>query len=215
MPSRYHFLIACNLKYNLCTSSKTSFNYNMSMIKGVLLDISGTLIVGDTPTHGAIEAIERLSKVLPVRFITNSSKESSQSLHNLLKKAGFNIDKNHIFSSLSATKRFIQKYEYRPLLLLEEEAMLDFTDVDQTNPNAVVVGLSPSKLNYMNLNNAFRIIKNQKGILIAIHKSRYFKDKDDLSLGPGPFVEALEHATDSKAILIGNINYLFNYNRLE
>ncbi|NWU97643.1 HDHD2 protein, partial [Upupa epops] len=39
--------------------------------------------------------------------------------------------------------------------------------------------------------------------LIAIHKARYFKKKDGLSLGPGPFVVGLEYATDSKATVVG------------
>ena len=39
--------------------------------------------------------------------------------------------------------------------------------------------------------------------LIAIHKARYYKRKDGLALGPGPFVTALEYATDSKATVVG------------
>lgn len=39
--------------------------------------------------------------------------------------------------------------------------------------------------------------------LIAIHKARYYKRKDGLALGPGPFVTALEYATDTKATVVG------------
>lgn len=39
--------------------------------------------------------------------------------------------------------------------------------------------------------------------LIAIHKARYYKRKDGLALGPGPFVTGLEYATDSKATVVG------------
>lgn len=39
--------------------------------------------------------------------------------------------------------------------------------------------------------------------LIAIHKARYYKRKDGLALGPGPFVTALEYATDTKAMVVG------------
>lgn len=35
--------------------------------------------------------------------------------------------------------------------------------------------------------------------LIAVHKGRIFKEPDGLSLGPGPFVLALEHATGRTA----------------
>ena len=39
--------------------------------------------------------------------------------------------------------------------------------------------------------------------LIAIHKVRYYKRGDGLALGPGPFVTALEFATDIKAEVVG------------
>lgn len=39
--------------------------------------------------------------------------------------------------------------------------------------------------------------------LIAIHKARYYKRKDGLALGPGPFVTGLEYASDCKATVVG------------
>ena len=39
--------------------------------------------------------------------------------------------------------------------------------------------------------------------LIAIHKVRYYKREDGLALGPGPFVSALEFATNVKAEVVG------------
>lgn len=39
--------------------------------------------------------------------------------------------------------------------------------------------------------------------LIAIHKARYYKRKDGLVLGPGPFVTGLEYSTDTQATVVG------------
>ncbi|KAK7489932.1 hypothetical protein BaRGS_00018797 [Batillaria attramentaria] len=39
--------------------------------------------------------------------------------------------------------------------------------------------------------------------LIAIHKARYYKRKDGMALGPGPFVAALEFSTDKMAEVVG------------
>lgn len=40
--------------------------------------------------------------------------------------------------------------------------------------------------------------------LIAIHEARYYKaDDNQLALGPGPFVKALEYAADCKAEVLG------------
>ncbi len=45
--------------------------------------------------------------------------------------------------------------------------------------------------------------------LIAIHKTRYYKRPDGLSLGPGPFVAALEFASGKKADVMGKPDKLF------
>jgi len=66
-----------------------------------------------------------------------------------------------------------------------------------------VIGLAPTLLDYEHLNTAFRILKGEipgttdkRDIcLIATHRSRYFQSSTGkLSLGPGPFVAALENA---------------------
>lgn len=73
-------------------------------------------------------------------------------------------------------------------------------NVDIKKPNAVVIGLAPSKFNFTSLNEAFRLLLDGAK-LIAIHKGRYFKQKDGLSLGPGPFIEALEYAAGVEVIV--------------
>lgn len=77
--------------------------------------------------------------------------------------------------------------------------------------DSVVVGLAPSSFDYGNLNVAFRIIKGETGALtqgivplIATHKAKYVQTESGLlSLGPGPFVTALEYATGVKATVVG------------
>ena len=64
-----------------------------------------------------------------------------------------------------------------------------------------MVGLAPEKLNYANLNTAFRLMndKSEKRSLIATHKAAYFKDTDgQLSLGPGQLAQENEETNDAK-----------------
>lgn len=91
-----------------------------------------------------------------IKFVTNTTKESKSHLFSLLQSVGLDIEKNEIFSSLSAARHLIDKHQLRPMLFLEEEALEDFQDVDTTNPNAVVIGLAPTKFNYEYLNEAFK-----------------------------------------------------------
>jgi len=80
--------------------------------------------------------------------------------------------------------------------------------------NAVVVGLAPSKFNYESMNTAFRLLLNGSQ-LIAIHKSKYFKTSNGLSLGPGPFVSALEYASDTQPLIVGKPSQQFFLQALE
>ena len=82
--------------------------------------------------------------------------------------------------------------------------------------DSVVIGLAPSLLTYANLNTAFRILLSvPQSPLIATHRAKYIrvaseaKDASEaqgpvsLSLGPGPFVAALEAAAGIQAEVVG------------
>ncbi|KAJ2364482.1 hypothetical protein H4S01_003760 [Coemansia sp. RSA 2610] len=174
-------------------------------LKGVMLDISGTLHVNYSPTPNAVAALAKLrSAGIKVRFVTNSTKLTDESLFAKLVAMGFELDRSEVFSSLSAAKQLIVDRKYRPLLLLEDDALAQFADIDQCPPhNAVVVGLAPSKLDYAHMNQAFQALLGGAD-LVGIHSARYFASAENqLSLGPGPFVTALEMATDKQAELVG------------
>lgn len=78
-------------------------------------------------------------------------------MYERLTKLGFDLRKDEIFSSLFAARKLIISRQLKPLLLIEPAAMEDFQDlVTDDIPNAVVIGLAPSKFNYDELNKAFR-----------------------------------------------------------
>ena len=196
-----------------------------SPIKAVLIDISGTILIGEHAIPGAVDAIQKLQQQTNVKvlFLTNSS-TSSISLLEQLRKAGFdelaipNIDA--IMTSVSATRNYLLQNNLRPYFLVEDELVeTDFVGVNRNDPNCVVVGLARSKLNYEKLNGAFRLltklkkadaesdnttISNPPPRLIAISRATHFLDSDhELSLGPGGFVTLLEETVGVTAHVIG------------
>ncbi|ORZ19320.1 HAD-like domain-containing protein [Absidia repens] len=177
-----------------------------SQVKALLIDLSGTIHIDSKVIPGAIEAIQTLrAKNIPFRFATNTTKVSSKKLVDKLNGLGFQVNDKEVFTSLSACRDLIKDRQFRPLLFMEKEALEEFDGIDQHDPNAVVIGLAPSEFHYSKMNDAFRLmIDNKDTPLIAVHKARYFADKDEkLSLGPGGFVTALEYATGSSAITVG------------
>jgi ribonucleotide monophosphatase NagD (HAD superfamily) len=104
-----------------------------------------------------------------------------------------------VFSSLTATRRLLEARRLRPFLLMHPAALPDFEGLPTADPNCVVVGLAKEAFSYKNMNKAFRLLLEPGTQLIAVHKGRVFKEADGLSLGPGPFVLALEHASRKAA----------------
>ncbi|EDV25265.1 Haloacid dehalogenase-like hydrolase domain-containing protein 2 [Trichoplax sp. H2] len=184
-------------------------------ISCILIDLSGTLHVENQVIAGSIEALDRLRRTnLKLRFVTNTTKESKRLLVDRLNNLGFGVRTEEIFTSLTAAKIMVLKNNIRPMLMLQPEAREDFQDVPTSNPNGVLVGLSPDSFNYQTMNEAFRILGNA-GSLIAVHKGRYYKTLEGLSLGPGPFVSALEYATGVEAKVVGKPQSNFFQSALE
>lgn len=97
---------------------------------------------------------------LPIRFITNTTKESKKSLLSRLSAIGFQISTDQIFTCLTAARGIIEREHLKPYLMLEHSAMEDFEGIvcDSSDPDAVVVGLAPSLFNYDHMNKAFRLV---------------------------------------------------------
>jgi len=80
-------------------------------------------------------------------------------LYDRLLNLGFELKNDEIYSSLWAAHEYIRNKQLRPLLLLDDAAMEDFSDVTPpagSSLNAVVVGLAPEKFHYEELTKAFR-----------------------------------------------------------
>ncbi|KAF4081842.1 hypothetical protein AMELA_G00144960 [Ameiurus melas] len=172
-------------------------------LKAVLIDLSGTLHIEDSAVPGAQEALARLRRAkVAIKFVTNTTQECKRTLLQRLRRLSFDIEEREIFTSLTAARNLLELKDVRPLLLVEDSAREDFAGIETTDPNAVVIGLAPGHFNYEMLNKAFRLILDGAP-LIAIHKARYYKRKDGLALGPGPFVTGLEYSTDTQATVVG------------
>jgi HAD superfamily hydrolase (TIGR01458 family) len=176
----------------------------------VLIDLSGTLHVDDMVIPGAVAAVDKLRKTgIPIRFVTNTTKESKRMLHQRLTTMGFHIHPDEIFTSITAARKILEAKKWRPWLLVSDEAMEDFEGLPTNDPNAILIGLAPEKLSYENMNKAFNMVFNEGAHLVAIHKSRYYQTKHGLALGPGAFVSGLEFAADTKAQVVGKPDAAF------
>merc|ERR1711962_1112441 len=93
---------------------------------GVLIDLSGTVHVGDSLLPRCKEALEKLkSSEIPYRFVTNTTKESKKTLVQRLRKLDLNIDPAQVYTSLTSAETYVVSRSLRPHLLLSQDAMND------------------------------------------------------------------------------------------
>lgn len=146
---------------------------------------------------------------MQIRFVTNTTKESRQSLtHRLVDVIGFEIAQQEIYSSLSAAVDYVKANDLNPFYLLSQDARKDFPVSRSPDHDSVVVGLAPDEFFYENLNRAFNILR-EKPRLIAIHEGKYLKREDGLAIGPGFFTKGLEYSAGCEATVVGKPNQYF------
>ncbi|OEU73010.1 MAG: hydrolase [Desulfuromonadales bacterium C00003093] len=179
------------------------------MIKGVLLDLSGTVYVGNEVLPGALEAVERLqAQNIPLRYLTNSSRSPRKTIFQKLRAMGFAIAEEEIFTAPQAIHDYLREHELSPWLLVHPAIEEEFSDLGGGTPDAVVLGDAADAFTYVNLNRAFRLLFDGARLL-AVGDNRYFREADGMSLDAGPFVTALEYATGCEAIILGKPSVAF------
>jgi HAD superfamily hydrolase (TIGR01458 family) len=80
----------------------------------------------------------------------------------------------------------------------------DFEGLEEADesPDAVIMGDLGEAFGFEILNRAFRMVMDGAE-LIALQKNRFWLAPDGLALNAGPFVAAIEYATDREAVVVG------------
>jgi HAD superfamily hydrolase (TIGR01458 family) len=172
-------------------------------VRGLLVDLDGTLYVGDEPVEGASEAVGRLrASGIAVRYVTNTTRKPRRWVCEHLLSLGFEVEETEIFTPARAAAGFIGDKSCYPLVdesLLEDLEGVHFTD---DHPDYVLVGDLGEGFTYHRLNAAFRLLVDGAQLL-ALQKNRYWRREDGLALDAGPFVAALEYASGVSGTVVG------------
>lgn len=175
-------------------------------VKGVLLDLSGTIYSGGQLITGAAGAIQTIREAgLPLLFVTNTTSKPRSRLVAKLEGFGLKVAPSEIFTApLAAGVALQARHVRRCYFLLPDTVIEDFpgmTPVEE-EAEAVVIGDLGEAFDYDKLNHAFRMILN--GIpCYALANNRFFEKEGSWWLDVGPFVAALEYATGTEAELLG------------
>lgn len=169
----------------------------------LLLDLSGVLYDGTRLIAGAREAVATArQRGLILRFVTNTASKPAAAIRDELRQMGFDVRDGELFTAPMAAKQYLQQHNLRPWCLIHRAIRHEFADLDQHEPNCVLLGDARDDLNYTTLNRAFQLCKGGAPLL-GIGMNRYFMDEEGLMLDAGAFIRAIEWAAGVEAIIIG------------
>jgi len=178
----------------------------LNNIKGLLIDLEGVLYADDKIIEGSVEAVKNLNNIYKLKYLTNTTTNSRNSIFKKLNKMGLQLDIDDIFSPPIAVNDYLHKNNIKRIYLLANENLEpDFKNfiLDDKNPEAVILGDVYKNFNWESLNKAFELIANNEAMLIALHKNKYCERNGKITLDLGPFVSALEYAATIKSVIIG------------
>jgi HAD superfamily hydrolase (TIGR01458 family) len=180
----------------------------------IMLDLDGTLYVGEQAIPGAIDCLSQLrERGIALRFITNTTTKAQQQLVAQLRGLGFQLEADELISAPVAAKLELQKLQTaagRPLRiwpLVAEAIVTDFSEfiTDKEQPDYVVLGDIGERWDLPLINRLFNAMQ-QDAELIALHKGRFWQTAEGLKADIGFFVAGLEYVCSKQALVMGKPN---------
>ena len=169
----------------------------MTKIKGLLIDLNGTLYFKGEAVDGAVEAVGKLRQDYAVRFLTNTDSKSTGQVNERLEKFGFSVQRDELHTRVVASVHLLANQNSKTVFPLVsdsiEEAYEPFK-ADDRPTDYVLVGDFRDKVSYSLMNEAFQHIDAGADIL-ALQEAPYSYTKEGKNLDTGSFVRLFEYAS--------------------
>ena len=178
----------------------------------LLFDLDGVLYQADRVIDGAVETLRWCDRHdIPHLFVTNTSSKPRRALVERLSAMGLSVSAQQIFAPPIAAHDYLAEHDATPVaLFVREPTREDFLglevldDAAEQGAGSVVIGDIGEAWDFVTLNRAFRLLMAEpQPLLIALGMSRYAQGDSGLVLDVAPFIKALEHAADCRAVVMG------------
>ncbi len=182
----------------------------------VLIDFDGVIRIGKNPAKDLGKFIEFIySSNIQAIIVSNSTLKSSESIKDFFTQNNFEIN-IPIITAVDATLNYVKNNYKKVSVFCNEEVKQLFSEyIDNTNPEAVVVGDLGNNWSSQIMNDIFK--KVHTGIdFIAMQKNKFWKPNgEDLALDAGSYIAAIEYATGKEAKLIGKPSPIYFQSAIE
>lgn len=185
---------------------------NEVVVRAILFDLDGVVYQGDRVIQGALETLRWCNaRGIPHLFVTNTTSKPRRALVERLSDLGLSVSAEDIFAPPVAARDYLSGRDAEPLALFVRDATREdfeglavLDDAAEAGAGSVVIGDIGEAWSFTTLNRAFRLLMSEpRPILLALGMSRYAQGRDGLVLDVAPFVKALEHASDTEAVVMG------------
>ena len=112
-------------------------------VKGLLLDLDGTLYTNDGPVEGAREALQRLDSVgIACRYVTNATHKPRREVASHLEALGFPAKECRVFTPAAAAAEWLRGEGVSCYPLVDESLLEDLEGISMADvsPGCVLVG---------------------------------------------------------------------------
>jgi len=174
------------------------------MIKGLILDLDGTVYLGKKSVPGAARFVTRMKKRgIRCLFVTNRANRTPKEIRTHLKKMGIDCKNADILTAAEATVRHIGKGS---VYCIGEKGIIGEIRkqglvMNDRKPDSVIVSFDRS-FSYAKLLKACQLI-HAGSKFIATNPDKGLKTDDGIYPGTGAMLAAVESCTGVKPIVIG------------
>ena len=183
------------------------------MIRGLAIDMDGTVYKGMDVIPGAREFVSELKRRgIPFTFVTNNSSRGRRHYYDKLLKLGFEVDIDNVLTSGIATLRYLnENRKGKTVYPIGTESYIEEVKeygipIDDKDPDIVLLSFDTS-ITYEKINNAYQfLIRGAE--LIATHPDDLCPNETGYDVDIGPFIMMFEYLTRTKATVIGKPNRL-------
>lgn len=176
----------------------------MMKIRGLILDLDGTVYYGKKPVKGAVNFIRLMQKNgIKCLFVTNRANRTPFKIRNQLVSMGIPCKASEILTASQATAQYLPKGKVYFIgeWGLERELLREGHTITDENPDYVVVSFD-RRFNFAKLYKACNlIIRGAK--FVATNTDKSLVMDDTISPGTGSLAASIETACGIKPLVVG------------
>lgn len=181
-------------------------NEKLKQVKCFLLDMDGTVYLGNQLIDGAIDAVNRMNAFSRAMFLTNNSSAARADYEKKLRRMGFPVTVDDIFTSGNATVEYLSsEYADKKIFLfgndnLRAEFLRGGITLEEENPDLVVVGFDTT-FDYPRLEKLCDFIRG--GVpYITTHADINCPKEGGFKPDVGSFIALIEKSTGVSPLLV-------------